>query len=362
MSNQLIRSEQVCADTLQTMLFTRKYDPYALDKSMSPVTIILLLLSSVCTLKANKNHEPGALEDQCTKSLSHLKKMKIKVSEEGTSERNYRVFFTSAHGLISPFHDIPLYSNFHNKTFNMVVENPSHTNNQMEVSVREAMNPLIEGINKGGYIWNYGILPQTWEDPREVDPHTGHKGDGHPLDVLDLGTEQAAQGDIIQVKILGAIGLIVEHKIIDWKILAINVSNLMAPILNDMSDVETHYPEGTMKFAVSFFRDWNTRKNTTLVEGDGEGVKNRAFALKVIEESNRKWIQLMQGKVKPRGVSILNTCVEGSKGKISFVEAQDALDNRWSLEHFFGVGKYSTTPARGHTKTPPSQFTNRTKP
>jgi inorganic pyrophosphatase len=27
-----------------------------------------------------------------------------------------------------------------------------------------------------GYIWNYGALPQTWEDPAHVEPDTNAKG------------------------------------------------------------------------------------------------------------------------------------------------------------------------------------------
>ncbi len=38
-----------------------------------------------------------------------------------------------------------------------------------------------------GYIWSYGAIPQTWEDPSHVDPDTGCKGDGDPIDVVEIG-------------------------------------------------------------------------------------------------------------------------------------------------------------------------------
>jgi inorganic pyrophosphatase len=38
-----------------------------------------------------------------------------------------------------------------------------------------------------GYIWNYGAIPQTWEDPDHVDPDTKCKGDGDPIDVIEIG-------------------------------------------------------------------------------------------------------------------------------------------------------------------------------
>lgn len=61
------------------------------------------------------------------------------------------------------------------------------------------MNPIIQDTKKGklrfvpnvfphkGYIWNYGALPQTWENPELLDEHTGCKGDNDPIDVLEIG-------------------------------------------------------------------------------------------------------------------------------------------------------------------------------
>ena len=38
-----------------------------------------------------------------------------------------------------------------------------------------------------GYIWNYGAIPQTWEDPEHIDPDTKCQGDGDPIDVIEIG-------------------------------------------------------------------------------------------------------------------------------------------------------------------------------
>lgn len=47
----------------------------------------------------------------------------------------------------------------------------------MEVSTKEAKNPIKQDIKKGNLRfypyninWNYGMLPQTWEDPKVVHP------------------------------------------------------------------------------------------------------------------------------------------------------------------------------------------------
>ena len=38
-----------------------------------------------------------------------------------------------------------------------------------------------------GYIWNYGAIPQTWEYPEHIDPDTKCRGDGDPVDVIEIG-------------------------------------------------------------------------------------------------------------------------------------------------------------------------------
>lgn len=66
-----------------------------------------------------------------------------------------------------------------------------------------------------GYIWNYGALPQTWEDPEHVDASTQCKGDGDPIDVCEIGHKVHKRGAVIQVKVLGTLAMIDEGKKID---------------------------------------------------------------------------------------------------------------------------------------------------
>ncbi len=86
----------------------------------------------------------------------------------------------------------------------------------------EKLNPIKQDIKKEklrfvcncfphhGYIWNYGALPQTWEDPSHTDADTGCKGDNDPLDVCEIGCRVAKRGEVRQVKILGTLALIDE--------------------------------------------------------------------------------------------------------------------------------------------------------
>ena len=52
----------------------------------------------------------------------------------------------------------------------------------MEVATKEARNPIKQDIKKGNLRfypyninWNYGLLPQTWEDPSHEHPELNVK-------------------------------------------------------------------------------------------------------------------------------------------------------------------------------------------
>ncbi|XP_008468471.1 inorganic pyrophosphatase [Diaphorina citri] len=243
-----------------------------------------------------------------SKKSSLFSRMKIETVEKGIPNTpDFRLFFRSENGLISPFHDIPLYSNVKDKIFNMVVEIPRWTNAKMEINLNEPLNPIKQDIKKGnlryvanvfphhGYIWNYGALPQTWENPDETDAHTGQKGDGDPIDVLEIGERIAKRGEIIQVKALGVIGLIDEGQT-DWKIIAINVNDPNAAKLNDVADIETHFP-GYLKATNEWFKIYKIPdgKPENVFALNGE-AKNREFAHKVIEETNQQVVETDQGR------------------------------------------------------------------
>lgn len=57
------------------------------------------------------------------------------------------------------------------------------------------------------------MLMQTWENPNEVDSNTGCKGDNDPIDVCEIGRRVAKRGEVLEVKVLGAIALLDEGEI-----------------------------------------------------------------------------------------------------------------------------------------------------
>ncbi|KAK3751997.1 hypothetical protein QZH41_010965, partial [Actinostola sp. cb2023] len=178
---------------------------------------------------------------------------------------DYRLYFCNSDGhAVSPFHDIPLFANTEQTLVNMVVEIPRFTNAKMEITTKEALNPIKQDVKKDklrfvnncfpykGYIWNYGALPQTWEDPSHTDKDTGCLGDNDPIDVCDISTMVATRGEIKQVKVLGVLAMIDEGET-DWKVIAIDVNDPMAKDMNDIDDVEKHMP-GLLNATVDWFR------------------------------------------------------------------------------------------------------------
>jgi len=219
----------------------------------------------------------------------------------------YRIFLKKADKIISPWHDVPLYADEKQKHFNMLCEIPRWTNAKMEIATKEPLNPIKQDIKKGqvrfvhncfphhGYIWNYGALPQTWEDPHHIDAATNAKGDNDPIDVCEIGCRVAQRGDIYPVKILGVIALVDEGET-DWKLIAIAVNDPLAAKLNDINDVEVHMP-GFLAASREWFRIYKipTGKPENKFGFNGE-FKDKAFAHEIIQETHQFWKKLMESK------------------------------------------------------------------
>lgn len=77
----------------------------------------------------------------------------------------------------------------------------------MEISTKEPHNPIAQDKKNGklrdypGPIyWNYGALPQTWEDPHVTHPEVQCKGDNDPLDVVEIGSKALETGSVTEVR------------------------------------------------------------------------------------------------------------------------------------------------------------------
>lgn len=252
---------------------------------------------------------------------------------------DYRLYFKRGDGkYISPFHDIPLCvemnedgdspakksrTNGKEKVFNMVVEVPRWTNAKMEIATKESLNPIKQDTKKGklryvanifphkGYIWNYGALPQTWEDPHHTDKETGCCGDNDPIDVCEIGSKVCSQGEVIQVKVLGVLALIDEGET-DWKVIAINVEDSEAEKFSDIDDVRKYKP-GYLEATVSWLKSYKVpngnRENQFGFEGE---FKDKKFAHNIISATHEYWKKLILKQVDGGSINCKNTATRDS--------------------------------------------------
>ncbi|KAK1273660.1 hypothetical protein QJS04_geneDACA007910 [Acorus gramineus] len=226
----------------------------------------------------------------------------LAIKEEGQPETlDYRV---------SPWHDIPLHLG--DGVFNFIVEIPKETSAKMEVATDEPFTPIKQDTKKGklryypyNINWNYGLLPQTWEDPNHANFEVeGAFGDNDPVDVVEIGENRAKIGQIVKIKPVGAFAMIDEGEL-DWKIVAISLDDPRAPLVNDVGDVEKHFP-GTLTAIRDWFRDYKIPDGKPANKfGLNSTAADKDYALKVIAETNESWAKLIKRNIHAGELSLV---------------------------------------------------------
>ncbi|XP_055780054.1 inorganic pyrophosphatase 2, mitochondrial [Salvelinus fontinalis] len=299
----------------------------------------LLLRSSLWYTSAFLGSHTAFKSELVTQAITSylIKTMHYQTEERGRpNSSDYRIYFKTSDGkYISPFHDIPLIAdgdqendvpfkklkkNDNEVLYNMVVEVPRWSNAKMEIATKEPLNPIKQDMKKGklryvanvfphkGYIWNYGALPQTWEDPNHTDKDTKCCGDNDPIDVCEIGTLVCSPGQVIQVKVLGVLAMIDEGET-DWKLIAINVDDPEAPSLNSIEDVRKSR-SGHLEATVDWFKKYKVPdgKPENQFAFNGQ-FKDKDFAVEVIKSTHEHWRALVQkqtngGEIDCKNVSV----------------------------------------------------------
>jgi len=280
--------------------------------------------------------------NRLTTTTSIAKMSGFTIEERGTvNTPDYRVFYKNDQGqVISPFHDIPLKNG---DFFNMVVEIPRWSNAKMEIATKEKLNPIKQDVKKGklryvknffphhGYIWNYGAIPQTWEDPGHVDENTKAKGDNDPLDVVEIGSKVHPRGSVIKVKVLGVLAMIDDGET-DWKVLAIDADDADAAKFSDVDDVRKHCP-GLIEATVEWFKYYKVPDGKPVNEfAFNDEAKDKAFAEAVINQTHDQWKALIQNKDNEGKIDITNASNEGSPALVNAEDASKILEESKPLD------------------------------
>jgi inorganic pyrophosphatase len=217
----------------------------------------------------------------------------------GTAD--YSMAFKEDGKAVSPWHDMPL--ELDGGLYNMLTEIPKMSKEKMEVDTKAPGNPIKQDEKKGKprlyhgpIFWNYGCLPQTWEDPNvKGDAEVGGAfGDDDPVDVVEIGAAALEMGSFTPVKVLGSLSMIDDGEL-DWKVIAISQSDPNFGKINDVDDIEKFYP-GTVSGIREWFRWYKTPDGKPINGfGHGERALNAAETKTVIAETNAQYKKLLSG-------------------------------------------------------------------
>lgn len=213
----------------------------------------------------------------------------------------FKLYITEKGKIISPFHDIPCFTGSH---INCINEIPRFEHGKFEITKNELFNPIMQDVKKNelrfinnifpcfGYPFNYGAIPQTWEDPSVEDKGCKALGDNDPVDVVEIGLKRMSIGEVYQAKVLGALALIDDNEA-DWKIIVIDSSDPISAQINDINDVKKQFPN-LLETIYQWFRDYKipTGKPQNKFAFDGE-FQNAEFAKKVVEHAHEGWKKLV---------------------------------------------------------------------
>jgi len=215
-----------------------------------------------------------------------------KTGEEKTLE--YRIAFSHKNSTISPWHDIPYRAS--PTTYHMMCEIPKWTRAKFEIATKEPGNPIKQDEKKGvlreykhgDMLFNYGFMPQTWEDPAHVSEDTGFKGDDDPLDMVEIGCRQMKCGQVAEVKVLGVLAMIDDGET-DWKVFCIRCDDPLADRIHDVEDVDRELP-GLIDTMREWFREYKVAEGKPLnAFALDEKCMDREYTEKIIEETHESW-------------------------------------------------------------------------
>ena len=146
----------------------------------------------------------------------------------------------------------------------------------------------------GPLFWNYGAVPQTWEDPNIKHHDVGMFGDNDPLDVVEIGSSTLAFGEVAEVKPLGVLSMIDDGEL-DWKLIAISAKDPLFNQLNSVADIEDLCP-GTVSGIREWFRWYKTPDGKPInAFGHGEACLDAPIAMEVVHETHQFWKDLRAG-------------------------------------------------------------------
>ena len=216
---------------------------------------------------------------------------------------------------VSPWHDLPLHpwswtgEKGELDVFTGVIEITRNTTAKMEVETTRKSNPVVQDQKKDKKtgekylrhygiepVFNYGMVPQTWENVHHEDKATGCFGDNDPLDIVDLTPRDMALLELPDLKVIGSLCFIDEGEI-DWKLIAVEASYAKEHGIRDEVSFGQKHPGG-----INAVREWFRTYKTYDGKPEGkfgfdEKVLGVEQTIEIIYENHKFYKQLLAGEI-----------------------------------------------------------------
>lgn len=236
----------------------------------------------------------------------------IELVETGTKGTlDYKMNFQCKGKDISPWHEIPLYSNKEKTAVTFICEIPKNTAEKFEISRTVKNNPIIQDTTKDGkprsyqwpqdkprMLWNYGALPQTWEDPshkeKDIEYPAGEHpgGDNDPIDAIMISDRVMGTGELCSVKVLGVLALIDDNET-DWKLIVVDENDTEFKNINTLAELQTvkdgEYATQIQEMS-NWLRDYKTisKKRVNHIHWDGR-PRDENYAMQKVRLTHELW-------------------------------------------------------------------------
>ena len=217
------------------------------------------------------------------------------------NSKEYRLFFCKEKTRVSCWHDIvyrPIAEYTKSNVYTCVIEIPKDTSHKLEMYKNENLNPIRYDLTKCGELrsypypirWNYGFIPQTWEDPSFINKDVEHLcGDDDPIDIVDISSVEHHTGDVIHAQVLGGFSMIDDGEL-DWKIIVIDCNDPVAPFINSDEDVKEYIGHTTANEIKEWFRNYKKHTETVPTRfGHDEQFVSIQTAIDAIESTHLQW-------------------------------------------------------------------------
>jgi len=148
----------------------------------------------------------------------------------------------------------------------------------------------------GDLPFNYGFIPQTFEDPTLESKYSdikGLKGDGDPIDVVEISDSPLQRGNVVPIKVLGVLGLIDEGET-DWKIIGIRADHPKALKIHTIDDANEVLGKDYKSLILDWFENYKVPDGKPQNKfSHNKQYQSPEMGIEIIEECHHQWQDLL---------------------------------------------------------------------